>query len=169
MIMDAMVDLETLDTVCTAVILQIGAVKYDLATGEISDDFLVNVDPKDCKKYGLTISQDTLDWWSNQSKEVRDSLLVNQMPLRDALTMFSDWFDADSYFTCHGLNFDESILTHAYRKVGLTPPWKYYKTRCSRTIGELYDTKPKRGSDHHNALADARAQAQMLVDIFSPK
>lgn len=165
--MDAMVDLETLDTVCTAVILQIGAVKYDLATGEISDEFLVNVDPKDCKKYGLTISQDTLDWWSNQSKEVRDSLLVDQMPLRDALTMFSDWFDADSYFTCYGASFDEPILANAYRKVGLVPPWKFWNVRCARTIGELYDTKPIRGKDHHNALADAKAQTEMLLSIFT--
>lgn len=168
--MDMSVDLETLDKFPTAVIIQIGAVKYDLATGEISDEFLVNVDPKDCKRYGMTISKDTLDWWGKQDPEIRKSVMKDPMPLADALALFVDWVDVDGHFTGYGASFDEPILANAYRALGYSStPWKYYKVRCARTIGDLYGVKPIRGKDHHNALADAKAQAQMLIDIFTPK
>jgi hypothetical protein len=70
---DIMIDMETLDVLPTATILTIGAVKFDPFGDELAEPsmekFYVKVDVDSCDRLGCTISQDTLNWWSNQSKE----------------------------------------------------------------------------------------------------
>ena len=72
----AMIDLETLDVLPTAVVLTIGGVKFD--PNHIKDTtqhfyYRFNVDEQLAK--GRTTSKSTLDWWATQEQSVVDEAL----------------------------------------------------------------------------------------------
>lgn len=166
--MDMMIDIETLAVCPTAAIISIGGVKYDIETKTMTDEFYVNINAHDCKKHGLVISSETVEWWKSQNPEVRQTLMKDQHTLKDAMTLFYDWVDPNSSLSCYGMSFDVPIIQNALLTVGYKKmPWNYRKLRCARTIGELYGVHPKNDiSKHHNALEDAKAQVRMLFEIF---
>ena len=92
-----MVDLETYDNVCTAAIASIGAVKFNLETRTLSDRFYVTVSPASCKAAGLTFSEDTINWWKQQSPEAQKALRINNIELTDALTQFNQFYAGSCY------------------------------------------------------------------------
>lgn len=165
-----MVDIETLDTASTAVILSIGACTFDLKGLGVMQQFYVNVDPADAKAHGCTISKDTLEFWSKQSKEVRAAFKAPApVPLKEALEGFFQFYKDSKAQTvwCHGATFDVPVIGHAADKVGLTAPYKYWDVMCNRTVLTMLDSKlPKGRVDHHNALGDAVAQAQYIISLF---
>lgn len=168
--MDMMVDIETLANTPTSVIVAIAGVKYDLEKRIITDEFYYNIDPVDSRSYGLSINQETIDWWMTQPKEVRLAWQKDGKPLKFVMEEFSKWVDPKGAFTCWGASFDPPIIESSLRAVGLPVPWKYWKVRCARTIGELYNTRPAQiPGQYHNALYDCKNQVQMLFDIFSPE
>ena len=63
-----MVDIETLDTVQSAVVLSIGAVAFDPHTKELGEKFYVEftTDLQAQQRLGRTISADTVTWWMQQ-------------------------------------------------------------------------------------------------------
>lgn len=169
MMNNVMVDLETLDNAPTSAILSIGAAVFD-HTG-VADGFYVNIKPQTCVDAGLTIGADTIIWWMDQSAEARASFKnKDALPLRTALLNLSSWMtsmDADTVWG-NGATFDNVILANAYKAAGLVQPWKFWNDRCYRTMKNLYPwvkfTKPEVA---HNALSDARAQAQHASDILA--
>jgi hypothetical protein len=164
-----MVDIETLSTRPNAVIVSIGACKYDLDTLKTFDDFYVTIDPMDSKKYGLHIDPETVEWWKTQDKEIMKSWRDNGIELDDAMVQFLDWYDSDLAFTCWGLNFDEPIIVSNLIALHRKPTWKYYKSRCARTMCEMEGVKINRSKGHHNALADAKDQCKAIFEIFTEK
>lgn len=168
---DICVDLETYDNICTAAIASIGAVKFNIATREVYDSFYVTVDPKSCKEYGLTFSKETIDWWKQQAPEARAALRENNISLLDALTQFIEWYNSDKIgkVGCWGM-FDVPVLDHAFRKVGLSSPWKFWNTAEMRTIADLLNVKiDRKHGTHHNALDDAKCQAEFMIKILNPE
>lgn len=166
-----MLDLETYDTLPTAAIASIGACKFSWS-GEILDKFYVNVDPVNCKKYGLTISKETLQWWENQSKDIKQAITKDQQSLETALNMLSDWTNGANYeWWCNGMNFDFPILEYAHKKVGIKCPWKYYNLNDYRTILTLFGLRndvlrQAEAETYHNALGDAIWQAKTLIKLI---
>jgi exodeoxyribonuclease VIII len=67
-----MIDLETLATSPNAAVLTIGAVKFDPFNIETDnptcEKLYIKVDLDSCDALGLDVSEDTLEWWSQQSK-----------------------------------------------------------------------------------------------------
>jgi len=74
------------------------------------------VDAADCKKHGLNISADTVQWWAKQPKEVLEMLRKDNIPLQQALTNFSKWYGVKGMPTwgC-GAGFDNVIIENAYK------------------------------------------------------
>ena len=68
-----MLDIETLSQSTRAAVVQIGACTFD-KTG-IKDTFKVNIKPESAKEFGMIISADTIEWWSNRPKEVQEMVL----------------------------------------------------------------------------------------------
>lgn len=163
-----MVDLETMGRCTNAVICSIGAVKFTIE-GEILDTFYCTVDARDCKKHGLVIEQRVVDWWRKQPKEVLDQLVKGCLPLREALTKFSQWYGTKSLPTWgNGVAFDNVILESAYEAVGMQRPWKHWEDRCYRTMKNVIPIEPPaREGDRHNALDDALFQTKHLQMIFA--
>ena len=157
------VDLETLSTHSNACIVSIGAVLIENL--EIVDTFYTNVNGVDGKKAGLHVEKDTLDWWQEQPKEIRDAWQRDPQPLDTALDSFSNFYGGSGSIWGYGANFDVVILESAYRALGKDIPWKFWDIACLRTLMNVLDKRlPK--ANNHNALDDATAQANMLLEIL---
>ena len=65
-----MLDLETMGSGPRAAIVSIGAVFFDLQTGELGAEFEVAVDLRESVKFG-EMNADTVLWWLEQSDEAR--------------------------------------------------------------------------------------------------
>jgi inhibitor of KinA sporulation pathway (predicted exonuclease) len=63
----------------------------------------------------------------------------------------------------NGANFDNPLLACAYEAVDVKPYYKFWNERCYRTVKNQYpDIKLERTGTYHNALDDARSQAEQI-------
>lgn len=165
-----MVDIETLDTSVTAAILAIGAVPFDpRGSGYIEKDiFHVTCSKKDNLVHNRTVSEATERWWTMQSDEARQAVFDGpHVPLRLALDNFARWINRLSP-TCTRIwakspDFDCAILIDAFQELDIRWPFKFWESRCCRTIMEL--AYPENDFPYmrvegpkHDALADAKRQ-----------
>lgn len=166
-----MLDIETLGDVSYSSILSIGAVKFDINTGETGDTFYVTVDLQSCLDAGLIITASTFNWWLEKDEAARNSLLNSlKTPLVDALSLFNEY--CTKYYDIWGNSprFDCGILANAYEKVGLDIPWDFRKERCVRT---LVGFNPSIKANHkhtgvaHHALSDCYNQIDYCVKIYN--
>lgn len=165
-----MFDQETLDTLPTAVMLSIGAVKFDLESGKLDPDgFYASLSVNDQLACGRTISESTLTWWMEQSPEARAVFREPKQTLESALVALSDWLGHNKRCVwSNGAAFDIPMLEHAYASYGLPTPWEFWNARCVRTYRALPGAKnvPKvEPLVAHNALHDAVAQAKHVQAI----
>lgn len=169
------VDLETMGTNPDAPINSIGGKFFDPETGEMGPEFSKTID---AKTGGGTVDISTIEWWLVQSSEVRSAILVNQIPLDDALLQFREFISehSDEKFVQvwgNGATFDNAILRRSYERQGIPCPWRYCNDRDVRTIVELgktigFDARtaiPFEGVPH-NALDDANHQAKYVSAIW---
>ena len=109
-----MVDLETLGTDLNSVIVAIGAVKFDISTGEIIDTFYAPVDPESCQKIGMVIDAATVWWWMHPDRNAaREELLRDEYreDVVNALGAFATWYGVDALpIWGNGCMFDNQIL-----------------------------------------------------------
>lgn len=168
-----MIDLETLSQSPTAAVISIGACTFD-RTG-VKDTFKVNIKPETSKELGMTISADTVQWWSDQSKAAQDSVFLKAVPAKFALKEFHAWYSSHPIkkIWSQGISFDLPIIEHAFKKADLTIPWKYWESMDSRTIFSMFGYRSdmlhrKYGSieGHHDALEDCKVQVLGLIDIL---
>ena len=180
-----MLDLETLGTASDAVVLSVGAVKFDEQL--ISTDtfhFMASVQQQiDSER---TVTSDTISWWMRQSEETRGQFNSSgriQLPVGTILTSFTEFFKGSIYIWSHGSNFDTVILENMYTQWGRPEPWGFSNVRDTRTLFDIFTTvhptfepvlrehlKPK-GLTAHNAMVDAWNQAkavQYAMSEFKP-
>lgn len=167
---NVMLDLETMGTFSTAPIVAIAAVLFDPKSSEIGDTFyqLINLDS--CMKVGLLPDASTILWWMGQSDKARGQICnpsLDRSDLKEALLDFSLWIPDDAIVWGCGSDFDNVILANAFKTMELPVPWKFWNSRCYRTVREL---KPSiqfvREGTHHNALDDAISQAKHLQKVL---
>lgn len=156
-----MVDLETMGAGPSAAIVAIGAVD------SLGREFYRTVDLASSVTAGGVIDPSTVMWWMGQSDEARAALTSpGAVHIVQALTEFSAWvadLGADVRVWGNGAAFDNVILGGAYDRSGLPRPWAFWNDRCYRTIKSLRPgIKMSRTGTHHNALDDARSQADHL-------
>lgn len=163
-----MIDFETWSTLPNAAPRSLGAVCFT-TEGLTGEEFYVNIDEADVKEKGLHFLQSTIDWWSKQSDEARQILDVEPNSLLDALTKFSYWVRSTggSYLYGNGADFDNPILKMCYEAIDADFPFKPYNGRCYRTIKSFkcVPAMTRRLGTHHNALDDAKSQAEHLLEI----
>lgn len=167
---DFMVDLETLGTATGAIILSIGAVKFDLKRGIIDDEgFYASVSIDSNLELGRHMSESTLQFWLKQDKEAQVVFHEPKMHLQEALEQLVTWLGHTKRRPWgNGPTFDLAKLTHAYESLNWTPPWEYWNERCVRTYRALPGAEaiPKvKPAIAHHALHDAHAQAQHIINI----
>lgn len=165
-----MVDLETLGTTADAVIMSIGAVKFDLESGKISNEaFYASISVDSNLEYKRRISEDTLLWWLKQPAAAQAVFHEEKLHLATAMEDFSDWIGTNDYnMWSNGADFDLPMLAHAYTQLQMAVPWKFWNSNCHRTYKKLPGAKAVKfeaSGVKHNALSDAHNQAVQLCAI----
>lgn len=170
---DLMLDLETLSSARNAPILQIGAVAFNIKTGDIHPKKLsVNVRPD----FNITPpSFDTVLWWMHQSDEAKQSVFADDDRM-DPLTAMYTLMDFINFRCTPDVNvwamppeFDCAILDNTRLTLGIKPLWKYDKTRDLRTLEMLAGgdkTTRFPPAIQHDAAEDALAQAMTACHYY---
>lgn len=171
-----MIDIETLDTASTAVVVSIG-MSFDSEDGIKSMQW--NLAIGDQVKHGRTIGADTVDWWLKQDKTVWAANREGEMQPAQALRLFSDaLFDlyrqnGDKLeIWANGITFDCVILESLCKTYAVPLPWKYWELRDARTIYALgkqlgVDSYQRKDNMAHGAWQDAEYQLRRLKHIES--
>lgn len=178
---NVMLDLETLGTRAGCSILSIGAAEF--GRDGIKSTYYGVISRKTCREIGLIEEQDTLEWWVRQDLAARavlsDAAALNSPPIGEALYRFgSVWLSSllpiqdiarkGLQIWGNGADFDLPILAHAYKVCGQAVPWAPYNGRCYRTLKNLMPgIVLNRTGTHHNALEDAKDQAEHAVRLLN--
>lgn len=168
---NVMVDLETLGTRPGSVIKALGAVAFNKEHG-IYDSFYETIDVQSCLDVGLTTDWNTIEWWLKQSDEARLEMVKPGIPLKSAINNFNIWMQKHRSGLAgvwgNGAAFDNSLISVVYNKIDYRQPWKYSEDRCYRTMRNMFPAiTHERTGTHHNALDDARYQAEHLIKILN--
>lgn len=160
-----MIDIETFGLGPDAAIASIGACTFYVAESlKVVDKFYFNIDQASNKKINRVYTKSTLDWWSDQSEEVKNSLMSDQVNIKDAIDSLFNFVNRDDILWAHGISFDIPIIESTYRALGYDrASWHYRNLRCSRTLTSIFGISSHADSNmKHNALADAISQAEQL-------
>lgn len=168
-----MFDIETAAQSPNSAILSLGAVRFNIDSGKIGDEFYVTIDLKDSLDRGLVYDKDTLAWWKEQDPAVVKALFHNTKPFNEAMEMIYGYFKKGPKkepIWAWGPHFDLPILEFSLRKFGLGTkelPWKYYSVFDARTVLNVFGEKIERSKTAHNALDDVKDQAKYLINFFN--
>jgi len=172
---DVMIDLETLSTRAHAVVLTLGAIKFDrqaiqTPTLETMNTFYRRINLRSCMDLGLHQSESTIEWWSQQAPEARSEAfaLEDRVEIWKVLDDFSQWFAGSTKPWSHGASFDVPILAEIYARLNKEPPWKFWNIRDTRT---LYETFGVTNSDlpqanYHSAIHDCHRQIWGVQECY---
>lgn len=142
---DIMVDIETLGNKTESTIIQIGAIAFDIRTGEHVKRFNRIADiEKNEKEVSVTAS--TLKWWLKTNKDLFEELLNSGEGSSESLVReFRGWVtylqeeygSKNVYLWGNGILFDNKILQYHMESLGLGYPIFYRNDRDVRTLLEL--------------------------------
>lgn len=171
-----MVDIETMSHGSNSAIIEIGAVSFNINTGQIIDRFHRSIDLQSCIDAGLKVRGDAIIWWMQQDQESRDKICkADNVSIATALYDFQQWLEPGYNNDCiwgRSPRFDLGIIFDAYRTVlGYNdPPWNIRKERDVRTYAalrpEVLDQIPPNTSKH-DAIADCEYQISYITKIHN--
>lgn len=176
---DAMVDIETLDTRPSAVVISIGVVLFNRREPKVKmKELNLKFGKKEFRDeqimMGRTVDKETVAWWKGQEPDAKRIFKqANVTSMEDALnklTAFLTQGDTNYLIWGNGSDFDNTIITSLYESFGMQAPWKFWNNRCFRTFkGEHgHITRPPEFQGvKHDAVDDARQQARYLQAIYA--
>lgn len=168
----AMIDLETLDTVPTAAVLSIGAVKFDpYKPGELPrEKTLWKPDIDEQLTRGRTTSESTLEWWAKQDAAIRDMTFTadGRVPVTDVFTELNRFLVGVDKIWCQGPQFDMVMLEDIYRQYDHHTNWAFWQIMDSRTLFNIMPKDPRKDIQEnlHSADDDAYWQAVCVQRTF---
>lgn len=165
-----MIDLETLGTKPNSAILSIGAVFFD--KNGLGKEFYVNVDLASSIEAGFEIDPETIYWWLSQDKEAGKVLNINRNNFRVAIYSLCNFImlncDTNKVKVwANSPSFDLVMLKNYADKMNTSMPWKFWNERDDRTAIDIYGCEKVKSVVAHNALEDAKAQAQTLINFWN--
>jgi len=163
-----MIDMETLAVSPRAAVLSLGAVHFDPYSDTIYDELYFKISLDDQDTLGREIDPDTIDWWAKQDPNIMEEAFSpeGRLPLSTAIDQFQKFAWGCEKFWSHGATFDLVILEDIYRQLKRPFPWKYWQLRDTRTLFDLGWDPEMSKENKHDALADARRQAQGVQNIM---
>lgn len=130
-----MVDIETMGNESFSSIVSIGAVEFDIETGDTGKEFLININLQSCLDLGLIVNGSTIMWWMEQNEQAREGLTQSySVSIKEALEQFTQFCTKEYQVWGNSARFDLGILQNAYNKAGIPIPWDFRKERCVRTL-----------------------------------
>lgn len=159
-----MIDCEALGIGERPAILSIGAVVFD--DSQIHAYFDAGISTESTTDFD--VSQDTLDWWAEQSQVARQLAFSGTENIEDALIKLVNFYTQNecTEIWSKGALADIRWINNALDHFGIERPWKYYKEFCFRTLLKSVPQFeiPFHGIAH-NALDDAIHQAKQFIHI----
>lgn len=168
-----MVDIETMGNTSNSAILSIGAVEFDIETGETGRAFMTPASLKSSLELGLTVDADTIMWWLKQSEEARMILNMSddmRFTISSALIGFSEFCTKDYQIWGNSARFDLGILQDAYNKLKMDIPWDFRKERDVRTLVSFNEEIKKNTVFEgvaHSPVDDCRHQIKYCSEIWN--
>ena len=167
----AMIDIETLDTQPSSVVLSVGAVKFDPFTNQepfAKTLWRPSVDEQ--LAAGRTTSESTLEWWSRQEAHIRESTFTEQGRV-DLIEFFKDlnkFLVGVDKVWCQGPQFDMVILEDLFKHFKHHMNWAYWQVCDCRTIFNMMPADPRKAIQQnlHSAEEDAFWQAVCVQQTF---
>lgn len=172
---DVMIDLETLGNKSKSALLSIGAVEFNIETGETGREFYYVIDLQSCLDLGLIINASTFYWWLQQNQSARDAVSKDKkLPLSDVLQLFDTWMQdciRGVKIWGNGARFDIGLLEDAYVACGHDEmPWDFRSERDVRTLvafaPEIKANLPFEGT-LHNPIDDSKHQIKYCSETWN--
>jgi len=166
-----MIDMETLDTAPSTVILTIGVVSFDpRGVGVIEKLELRPTIDEQTEVYNRSISDDTLRWWGEQSPDAIEEAMGDQgrISYRECMEkLYKFCWNADKVWS-NGSGFDVVVAENAFRELDMKIPWPFWTIRDCRTIYDLAGVSLKDGGHvtSHKAVEDAERQAVVVQKAY---
>lgn len=149
-----MVDIETLDTAPSAVVLELSTVIFTDSPGiKQTSPATYIFDRNHQASVGRTVSQDTLDWWdeklSNKSYAPQDKIYlelllnnksVNITPKEAHIALTESLKQVTGYIWCKGASFDFPIIKSFFASFGLSDPFSDNKNYRKQMDLRTYET-----------------------------
>lgn len=145
--LDITFDFETCSTAPDAAPMQMAAVAWDRnAIGKhpfVDESFNMGIDLRTCVIKGFSFDQDTVNFWSQQSKAAKQSVTEDEAwPVDMVLLHFNEWISdikkrynlSSVCLWSQGQDFDIPILKTIARKSGLEMPVHRHYFRDCRTF-----------------------------------
>jgi hypothetical protein len=171
MAMHAMIDIETLATSPDAVILSVGACKFDPYTSKMPYERRLW---KPCLEeqfdMGRAVCDSTVDWWIKQDREIFERALTGEgrIPLKEFFGYLNKYLVGVDKIWCQGPQFDMVILENIYTMAEHHRGWAYWQICDSRTIFNMMPVDPRKEiqQELHDAAADAYYQAMCVQKTY---
>lgn len=170
-----MIDIETLGSGYDAFILSIGAISFDIETGETHKAYHININILSSDAGKLKIDPGTILWWMQQSDEARSQFKNSEgsVSLTLALKGLTDFIEdvgSDSFIWAKSPSFDCVILKNAFKVCDIKLPWDFRKERDVRTILDFLpcDSEVKATNNgSHNSLSDCYHQIDQVCEVYA--
>jgi len=162
------IDLETLATSADAVILEVGCVLFDPATGELGPEYHAEVEMRAPDNRLRAIDADTFAWWAGRLAAGEDMPgMHGGVSVWQALQGLAGFMAAhprsyDFEMWAWGSDFDFAILRDAHDDAQLELPWRYALQCDARSFCKKLGVE-RAGPVTHQALADARQEAKAVM------
>lgn len=166
------IDIETTGTQAGCCILSIALVPVGIPEIE---PFYSCIDHLSSLDEGFKDDEETLLWWNKQKREVQEEAFSGTRSIKSVLESMAFYIDCVSdlgnkklYMWGNGKDFDNVILSAAYKKLSMKQPWDFRNNRCYRDLAAYYPWVDKvKPEIPHHALYDAKAEAAHLEKIFA--
>lgn len=172
---DVMLDLETMGNKSNSSIVSIGAVEFNIETGETGREFYKVIDLHSCLDCGLKVNASTIYWWLQQSEAARKRICEKGEHISTVLGNFNLWMNdcvVDVRIWGNGARFDIGILEDAYLACYLETPWNFRKEMDVRTLvavaPEIKANMPFEGVEH-DPIDDCKYQIKYCSEIWNTK
>lgn len=163
-------DLETLSTRPDAVILSLGAIKFNPYSLEPHyEELEMRLDVDEQLSMGRHVMDSTMEWWGSQSPEVQEAAFgdENRISVADFMRRLNKFVNRADEIWCQGPVFDIGILENLYRQMETPSPWQYWSIRDSRTLFKVFGERRNMSrTNAHNAVADCIAQSRGIQEII---
>jgi hypothetical protein len=171
-----MLDLETMGNKSKSAIISIGAVEFDISSGETGREFYVKVNLQSCFDRGLIANGSTIEWWLMQNEEARKMAADgNGVSIAVALQQFRSFIDSLGRDTVqiwgNGARFDIGILEDAHDACQLSNPWNFRNERDVRTLVSFAPKVKKKAvfntnGIQHDPIADCKFQIMYCTAVW---
>jgi hypothetical protein len=162
-----LIDIEALGQKPGCAIFELAAVRFDLASGEISSEFLALIEPDNG-----WVCPETEDWHREKGTYPMPGTAA-RVGISKALRDFAMWFaglgPVESVWAW-GATYDFPVLESRWRDWGPSEglPWEYYQAECARTVWRrAFGPDVRHGDRPHQALEDCRAAVADLVKAMN--